>query len=230
MALFADSLTGILEERLNAREREVQNAVHQWNTYANKVLDHLDKDFKERCTNAAKQDRSCLHYDIYSNIGAYVGCREAPCSLFSFCDWGMAARKTGVPPLPQGAWWYATQGVKYSGNKSAKVEKEKAVKYFRDRFVTRIERLGFQEVRLEGTDYVDVVWRKPTEPPAKRARTMKGNVLEECGICHEWTHMATVVPCGHIACLTCLDKARSNAGTCAFCKGRIMDTQVLFKP
>merc|ERR1712187_742663 len=105
-----------------------------------------------------------------------------------------AAREAGIPPLPVGVWWYVTKGRQYEGPKSAAVPRKDVVKYFRERFVKRIEPLGFQEVKLEGPDNVIVTWRKPTEPPAKRARTMKGNVLEECGICHERRHMATAVP------------------------------------
>jgi len=63
-----------------------------------------------------------------------------------------------------------------------------------------------------------------TWPPSR------GQIGRTWRICNEKRNLLAEVPCGHLACRECLDKAMAGTRTCAFCKEPMNAIQVIFKP
>jgi len=62
-------------------------------------------------------------------------------------------------------------------------------------------------------------------PPASRG----GNIVMECGICHEDHAMKAILPCGHLICGPCWAGVSSEE-RCPFCRGHASIVQPLFAP
>mmetsp|Transcript_41715 Transcript_41715/g.130052 ORF Transcript_41715/g.130052 Transcript_41715/m.130052 type:complete len:244 (-) Transcript_41715:15-746(-) len=217
---FADSLTQILEDRW-------RSALLRWRDYEDRVLAMLEKSLKDACTRAARDGKSSVDFSAGDQVRYLTG-RTSWCGVFYVCDFALAADRVGSE-VSADAWWYVAKGEDYQGSWTALPRADDVAAFFMEKFERRVDGLGFQSsARI--CDYVHVSWRRPTEPPAKRARALQGNVVQECSICRRNLHIAAAVPCGHLACWECLSHARSSSGTCSFCKQPLTEIQPLFRP
>lgn len=220
MMCFADSLTKILEKKEEERHRNHQQSVIAWAAFEALALGKVEADFKERCTEAAENDESETAIDIEVLLRVVLP-GLAGLARFEYTDEGAA--------LPNGTWWYVTRGKDFRGDLNAPVTRREVVDYLIGKFMERLGGFGFQEVR-RNCDDVFVSWRKPSEPATKRARAGGGNLVLDCCICSDKRTHVAAVPCGHLSCEECHDRARSSSGICAFCKQPITGTQAIFKP
>lgn len=231
MALFADSLTKILEENEKKRKQKAEALARQWQPFENKVLDKMEELLKQECTKAAQQDKT--HYTFTPPLKLeLLGPAGLGLETLTKLHWtGLLSSRIGTPVTVE-AWWYGAKGIAYTESSLQAVSWAAVHKHLCDKLVKRIAGLGFQQTEklLTSPVSIKVSWRGPAEPPAKRARTLPGNVKQECGICKEKKSVMAAVPCGHLACRECLDKASAKSEKCPFCNQCMTGTQVLFKP
>ncbi|CAK0854764.1 unnamed protein product [Prorocentrum cordatum] len=65
---------------------------------------------------------------------------------------------------------------------------------------------------------------------ASAGRRAPGNVIMQCGICHDDGPMESLASCGHLVCSDCLERALGPQRKCPFCRCQVSGSQPLFAP
>eukprot|EP00746_Dinoflagellata_sp_MGD_P010821 gnl/MRDRNA2_/MRDRNA2_122488_c0_seq1.p1 gnl/MRDRNA2_/MRDRNA2_122488_c0~~gnl/MRDRNA2_/MRDRNA2_122488_c0_seq1.p1 ORF type:complete len:214 (+),score=43.37 gnl/MRDRNA2_/MRDRNA2_122488_c0_seq1:120-761(+) len=213
MPPFADSLTKILSDKAEKRQKEATEKQSQWHAEVQRVTRDLVKQFQIKCIIAANCDHNEYETDIEFLLKHYVK-KEDSLSLrhgFYYSKNGIGKDPPPLCPLPVPRDWF-------------NLVIEDFMKIMKSEGFVSVER------KADNTDVVRVVWRKPDEPPLKKQRVQTGNIVQECGICKEKQAIQAAVPCGHVMCSGCYEGVRQRNGQCPFCKQQMTGMQLLFKP
>lgn len=78
---------------------------------------------------------------------------------------------------------------------------------------------------------VEMKWPESPEPPPPKRRRVS-NFTACCGVCTETKPASCLVPCGHLICTECSDRAvgEDENKRCPWCREAVLATQVIFAP